>query len=110
MSGKSAREAESESPGELTDEQKIRRLPWFYGHNVCNSIFCQLTFFGPVFVLFLSELGLPKVQIGFLLSLLPFCGLLALFIAPASVIGAIAGRTMFKIAPTAWFKHVAHWL
>ena len=35
---------------------------------------------------------------------------LALFIAPASVIGAIAGRTMFKIAPTAWFKHVAHWL
>ena len=83
MSGKSAREAGPESPGELTDEQKIRRLPWFYGHNVCNSIFCQLTFFGPVFVLFLSELGLPKIQIGFLLSLLPFCGLLALFIAPA---------------------------
>lgn len=35
---------------------------------------------------------------------------LAVFIVPASVIGAIFGRYLFRIAPTAWFKHVAHWL
>ena len=46
-------------------------------------MFSMLTFFGPIFVLFLSELGLPKMRIGFLLSLLPFCGPLALFVAPA---------------------------
>ena len=38
--------------------------------------------FGSVFILFLNELGLPKTRIGFILSLLPFCGVLALFIAP----------------------------
>ncbi len=46
-------------------------------------MFSALTYFGPVFVLFLSELGLPKTRIGLLLSLLPFCGPLALFVAPA---------------------------
>ena len=52
-------------------------------HDTMNSMFATLTYFGPVFVLFLSELGLPKTRIGFLLSLLPFCGALALFVAPA---------------------------
>ena len=70
-------------PGELTDQEKIRRLPWFFLHSSTNSIFSMLTFFGPVFILFLSDLGLPKTQIGFLLSLLPFAGLVALFIAPS---------------------------
>ena len=32
----------------------------------------------------LAELGLPKQQIGFLLSLFPFCGLLALGFAPTA--------------------------
>lgn len=67
---------------QLTDQEKIRRLPWFYGHSAANSMFSMLTFFGPVFILFLDELGLPKTHIGFLLSLLPFTGLVALFIAP----------------------------
>lgn len=70
-------------PLELTDQEKIRRLPWFYAHSGANSVFSMLTFFGPVFILFLNELGLPKARIGFLLSLLPFTGLVALFIAPA---------------------------
>ena len=68
---------------ELSDQEKIRRLPWLYAHAAGNSVFSILTFFGPVFVLFLNELGLPKSRIGFLLSLLPFCGLVAIVIAPA---------------------------
>jgi Na+/melibiose symporter-like transporter len=52
-------------------------------HGAGNSVFSQLTFFGPVFLLFLDTLGLPKTRIGLLLSFLPFCGLLAPFIAPA---------------------------
>ncbi len=68
---------------EPTDVDKIRRLPWLVAHNAANSVFCTLTFFGPIFLLFLGELGLPKMEIGFLLSLLPFCGLLAPFLAGA---------------------------
>jgi len=71
-------------PPEVSDQEKIRRLPWFYAHSAANSMFSMLTFFGPVFVLFLNELGLPKTRIGFLLSLLPFTGLVALFIAPTA--------------------------
>jgi MFS family permease len=68
---------------EPTNAEKIRRLPWSIAFNAANSVFVQLTFFGSVFVLFLSELGLSKTQIGSLLSLFPFSGLIALFIAPA---------------------------
>lgn len=35
-------------------------------------------------MLFLNEVGLPKAQIGLLLSLFPFCGLLALGLAPVA--------------------------
>ena len=69
-------------PTELSDKEKIRRLPWLYIHNSANSAFSVLTWFGPVFVLFLSEIGLPKTRIGILLSFLPFSGVIALFIAP----------------------------
>lgn len=68
---------------EPTDAERIRRLPWLYAHSGGNSVFSVLTWFGPVFVLFLSELGLPKTRIGVLLSFLPFAGVMALFIAPA---------------------------
>jgi hypothetical protein len=72
----------------LTDADKMRLLPWSYTHGAFNSCFSVLTFFGPVFVLFLDELGLPKTRIGVLLSLLPFCGLMAPFIAvPVARIG-----------------------
>ncbi|MFH0964248.1 MAG: MFS transporter [Planctomycetota bacterium] len=66
-----------------TNAEKVRRLPWVTARDATNSIFCQLTFFGSVFILFLDELGLEKGRIGLLLSLFPFCGLIALFIAPA---------------------------
>ncbi len=68
---------------EPTNAEKLRRLPWSIFANATNSIFVRLTFFGSIFVLFLSELGLSKTEIGTLLSLMPFAGLIALFIAPA---------------------------
>ena len=67
---------------EPTTAEKIAKLPWSVASNAANTIFVQFTFFGSVFVLFLDELGLSKSQIGFLLSLIPYFGLIALFIAP----------------------------
>jgi MFS family permease len=65
-----------------TDRLKIRALPWYLAHGALTSIFFLWTFGGSVFLLFLSELGLPKGQIGILLSFFPFCGLVALVFAP----------------------------
>ncbi len=65
-----------------TDAEKIRRLPWTVAGDTANALFTQLTIFGSAFILFLSELGLPKTEIGLTMSLLPFCGLIALFVAP----------------------------
>jgi MFS family permease len=68
----------------LTDQEKIRALPWFLGHVALTSIFFNWTFGGSVFLLFLSELGLPKGLIGLMLSFFPFAGLTALLTAPYS--------------------------
>jgi HEAT repeat protein/MFS-type transporter involved in bile tolerance (Atg22 family) len=65
-----------------TEVDKIRRLPWLIVGDTLNVTFVSLTFSGPVFILFLNQLGLDSAQIGLLLSLIPFCGLVALFIAP----------------------------
>jgi HEAT repeat protein/MFS-type transporter involved in bile tolerance (Atg22 family) len=67
----------------LTNAEKIRRLPWNTALSATNSIYAQLTFFGSAFVLFLNELNFSNTQIGFLLSLIPFAGLIALIVAPA---------------------------
>lgn len=80
-----------------TDQEKIRRLPWLYAHSAGNSAFSVLTWFGPVFVLFLSEIGLPKTRIGILLSFLPFSGVVALFIAPA-----VARAGVRRVFLTCW--------
>ncbi len=66
------------------EQAKIRALPWCLAHGMLNSVFALWTFGGSVFVLFLHELGLPKGEIGLLLSLFPFCGLLALGFAPTA--------------------------
>ena len=68
---------------EPTTAEKMRGLPWSLAANAVNSVFAQFTFFGSVFVLFLSELSISNTQIGFLLALFPFMGLVAPFIAPA---------------------------
>lgn len=67
---------------EPTTAEKIRRLPWSIISNAANSVFAQFTFFGSAFILFLSDLDLNNTEIGFLLSLFPFFGLVALFILP----------------------------
>lgn len=67
---------------EPTTVEKIQKLPWSIASNAANTFFVQFTFFGSVFVLFLNELGLSKGQVGFVLSLLPFSGLISLVVAP----------------------------
>ncbi|MFI4910027.1 MAG: MFS transporter [Sedimentisphaeraceae bacterium JB056] len=67
---------------ELTNLEKIRRLPWQLAGNAFNMVFWVTAAAGSVFILFLNELGLDKAKIGFLLSLLPFCGISAIFTAP----------------------------
>jgi HEAT repeat protein/predicted MFS family arabinose efflux permease len=74
---------EPQATGDLTTLAKMKGLPWGIGFNVANTFFVQFTYFGSVFVLYLDALGLNKSQIGFMLSLFPFLGLLSLFIAPA---------------------------
>ncbi|RIK37592.1 MAG: hypothetical protein DCC57_21520, partial [Chloroflexi bacterium] len=71
------------SPTEPTTVEKLRGLPWSIFSNATNTVFAQFTFFGSVFVLFLNYLGMDKTEVGFMLSLIPFSGLVALFIAPA---------------------------
>ncbi len=79
------RSAVSQSP---TTVEKLRGLPWGVAWSMTNSVFAQYTFFGSIFVLFLNEIGLDKSQIGSLLSLLPFLGIIAVFIAtPVAHIG-----------------------
>lgn len=68
---------------EPTTAEKLRALPWSIASNAFLAVFVQLTYFGSLFVLFLNELGLSKGQVGLVLSLIPFAGLLALFVAPA---------------------------
>jgi MFS family permease/HEAT repeat protein len=84
-----------------TTVEKLRGLPWGVAWSVTNSIFVRYTFFGSIFVLFLNQLNLEKGQIGVLLSLLPFFGVLAVFIAPTVArlgykrvfVGSMAART-----------------
>ena len=66
----------------LTDAETIRKLPWVYGFGAFNGLSGAFLVFGPFFMLYLSELGVSKVHIGVLLSILPLCGLLALVVGP----------------------------
>jgi len=70
--------------GEPTTVEKLKGMPWSIASNASNTVFAQYTFYGSLFVLFLSALGLSKSQMGAILSLLPFFGLLSLFVAPAT--------------------------
>jgi MFS family permease len=70
-------------PHHLAEQAKLRGLPWVLVSSVFTSVFISWSYGGAFFLLFLHELGLPKGQIGILLSLLPFSGLLALVAAPS---------------------------
>ena len=75
---------------EPTMVEKLRGLRWSIALNSANTVFVQFTYFGSAFVLFLDRLGLSKADIGFILSLVPFANLLAIWIAP------IAARYGYK--------------
>lgn len=68
---------------EPTTIEKLRGLRWSIASNALNTVFVQFTFFGSIFVLFLNQLGLSKGQMGLVLSLLPFTGIISVFVAPA---------------------------
>ena len=75
----------------------MRHLPFVMAFDAFNSTFCQLSVLGSVFILFLAELGLPKGQIGAVLSLVPFASMGAIFLAP------LAARVgVKKVFVTAW--------
>ncbi|MBN1217511.1 MAG: MFS transporter [Anaerolineae bacterium] len=69
----------------ITEVDRIRRLPWLVVGDVLNITFVLFTFSGPIFVLFLDALELDNAQIGFMLSLVPFAGIIAPFVAPVAI-------------------------
>ncbi|MFT5196703.1 MAG: MFS family permease [Candidatus Promineifilaceae bacterium] len=69
----------------LTDVQKISKLPWLITGDAFNVGFFLFSLSGPAFLLFLDELGLDTVQIGVMLSLVPFFGVLSPFFGRAVV-------------------------
>jgi MFS family permease len=84
MASKNDMTDEASEPPPISDQERIKGLRWSLAQAMLNSVFALWTFGGSVFVLFLAELGLPKVQIGMLLSFFPFCGVLALGFAPVA--------------------------
>ena len=69
---------------DLTEAQKIRRLPWLVAGDTLNIMFVLLTFSGSVFILYLDELGLNTGQIGLMLAFVPLLGVLAPIVSPIS--------------------------
>jgi len=65
----------------MTDAEKIRLLPWGVAADSLTTVFGYLTIFGIPFIRMLGVLGLPKAQIGALLSLLLFFGVTSLLTA-----------------------------
>ncbi|MFK7802440.1 MAG: MFS transporter [Anaerolineae bacterium] len=63
----------------LTDVEKISKIPWIVAGDALNVSFFLFTLSGPAFLLFLDELGLDTVQIGVMLSLVPFFGIFSPF-------------------------------
>ena len=72
----------SQKNSPITDVEKIQKLPWYVTGDSLNTGFFLLTFSGSVFVLYLNELQLNTAQIGVMLSLIPFVGIIAPFIGP----------------------------
>ena len=91
--------AESRASQEPTNVEKLRGLPWGVAWSVTNSVFAHYTFFGSVFVLYLAALGLDKSQMGGLLSLLPFLGVIAVFVA--SPVARLGHKRVFNVSMAA---------
>jgi HEAT repeat protein/MFS family permease len=67
---------------EPTNAEKLRRLPFVMAFDTFNSVFCNLSVVSGIFILFLSAMGMPKGRIGLIQSLLLFCGVISIFMAP----------------------------
>ncbi len=94
---------ESRAPLPVSDPDKMRALPWsIIGTNLTSTVFGTWTVFGSVFLMYLRELGVSKAQIGIVLSLFPFCQLIAPFVAAPLArlgtkrvfVGAFAARSL----------------
>jgi len=83
---------------DVTNPEKMRALPWALAGNAANIVYVHLAFSGPVFLLFLDKLELDKTQIGLLLSLIPFCNVLGLAVAPATA--RIGYKRTYLVAST----------
>ena len=68
--------------GQVTDAEKIRKLPWALATDAAYSYDASFTVQIPVYMLFLDALKFPKASIGTLLSLIPFFGLLSPLVGP----------------------------
>jgi len=69
---------------ELSNVEKAQKLKWALLGDVCNVVYCYLSFAGPVFLLYLDNLRLDKSRIGVILALFPLASLLGLFTAPVA--------------------------
>ncbi len=67
---------------ELTYRVKVQRLPWALTNQTLNAVSAQITFGGPVLLLFLDSLGLTKAHMGLLLACFPLSSLIALAAEP----------------------------
>ncbi len=70
---------------EPTSVEKAHALPWVLTGQISWSIYVNLIIAGPVFLLFLNHLGFGKSQIGIVLSIIPFMGVLSLFFSSAEI-------------------------
>ncbi len=64
-----------------TKYDRIRSLPWLYIFTFWNVAFVLLSFWGPIFPLFMRECGLSIRQIGLISSTIPVMGIFSFFIS-----------------------------
>ena len=84
----------------LTTAEKRRALPWLLTANTSTVIYLNLALGGPIFMLFLDRMELEKSQIGLALSVTPFFGILALFLAPFAARRGY--KRVFLVARVLW--------
>ena len=76
-----------------TSAEKRRALPWALAGDAANTVYVNLTFAGPVFLLFLDKLALDKIRIGILLAIFPLFNLVTALLAP--IVAAIGFKRIF---------------
>lgn len=67
----------------ISEEQKAGKLPWAAMSMALNAASAQLTYSGPIFIIFLFQLGIQRSIIGLVLALFHFTNLLGLLVSSA---------------------------